>query len=111
MNRTETLFASYYAPGREAFKEKRPRILTSITLLDILANGVAIRVHREAVGGFDCGIRSSLVVSVRKPARYPQKGWSAVQYILSDKEEAKAILLANKLAQREIAKISIEAIA
>lgn len=108
MNNTERLLSSYYATQRNDFKEKRKTNLSSITLLDIVANGTAIRVFKESAASFDNGVSRRVVVSVR---RFSSAGWTAVQKIFPISQLETAIVYANKMAQKEISRESLAAIA
>ncbi|HHT4259150.1 TPA: hypothetical protein ACTYZB_004817 [Klebsiella variicola] len=108
MNNTERLLSAYYATKRNEFKEKRKTTLSSLTLLDIIANGSAVRVFKESVGCFDEGISNRVVVSVR---RRHGSGWVAVQKMFPVLQLETAILYANKMAQKVISIESVSAIA
>lgn len=109
MNNTERLLSAYYATKRNEFKEKRKTNLSSITLLDVVANGTAIRVFKENSTSFDCGVSRRIVVSVRRSKL--KSGWSAVQKIFPISQLETAIVYANKMAQKEISRESLAAIA
>ncbi len=109
MNNTERLLSSYYATQRNEFKEKRKTNLSSVTLLDIVANGTAIRVFKESTASFDNGVSSRVVVSVRRSKL--KSGWAAVQKIFPISQLETAIVYANKMAQKEISRESLAAIA
>lgn len=109
MNNTERLLSSYYATQRNEFKEKRKTNLSSVTLLDIVANGTAIRVFKENTASFDNGVSSRVVVSVRRSKL--KSGWTAVQKIFPISQLETAIVYANKMAQKEISRESLAAIA
>ncbi len=109
MNNTERLLTSYYATQRNEFKEKRKTNLSSVTLLDIVANGTAIRVFKENTASFDNGVSSRVVVSVRRSKL--KSGWAAVQKIFPISQLETAIVYANKMAQKEISRESLAAIA
>lgn len=109
MNNTERLFAAYYATQRNTFKEERNSIVSIVTLLDIVANGSAIRVFKESTVSFDDGISRRVVVSVRRSKL--KSGWTAVQKIFPISQLETAILYANKMAQKEISRESLAAIA
>lgn len=109
MNKTERLFSAYHAAKREGFKETRKTNVSSTTLLDILANGTAIRVFKESVSSIESGVSRRVVVSVRH--RRLSSGWSAVQQIFPISQLETAILYANKMAQKEISRESLAAIA
>lgn len=109
MNNTERLLSSYYATQRNDFKEKRKTNLSSTTLLDIVANGTAIRVFKESAASFDNGVSRRVVVSVRRSKL--KSGWAAVQKIFPISQLETAILYANKMAQKEISRESLAAIA
>lgn len=109
MNNTERLFAAYYATQRNTFKEERNSLVSIVTLLDIVANGSAIRVFKESTVSFDDGISRRVVVSVRRSKL--KSGWTAVQRIFPISQLETAILYANKMAQKEISRESLAAIA
>lgn len=108
MNNTERLLSAYYATKRNEFKEKRKTNLSSVTLLDVVANGTVIRVFKENTVSFDSGVSRRVVVSVR---RFSSAGWTAVQKIFPISQLETAILYANKMAQKEISRESLAAIA
>lgn len=109
MNNTERLFSAYHTAKRKEFKETRKTNLSSLTLLGILANGTAIRVFKESATSFDNGVSRRVVVSVRRT--HLKSGWSAVQKIFPISQLETAILYANKMAQKEISRESLAAIA
>ena len=109
MNNTERLFAAYYATQRNTFKEERNSLVSIVTLLDIVANGTAIRVFKESAASFDNGVSRRVVVSVRRSKL--KSGWTAVQKIFPISQLETAILYANKMAQKEISRESLAAIA
>ncbi|MEG8915507.1 hypothetical protein U4S76_08315 [Klebsiella pneumoniae] len=109
MNNTERLFAAYYATQRNTFKEERNSLVSIVTLLDIVANGSAIRVFKESTASFDNGVSSRVVVSVRRSKL--KSGWAAVQKIFPISQLETAIVYANKMAQKEISRESLAAIA
>ncbi|HBR4931469.1 TPA: hypothetical protein MAM93_004917 [Klebsiella pneumoniae] len=83
--------------------------MSSTTLLDIVANGTAIRVFKESAASFDNGVSRRVVVSVRRSKL--KSGWTAVQKIFPISQLETAILYANKMAQKEISRESLAAIA
>ncbi|SBW72890.1 Uncharacterised protein [Klebsiella pneumoniae] len=105
MNNTERLFAAFYATQRNTFKEERNSLVSIVTLLDIVANGSAIRVFKESTVSFDDGISRRVVVSVRRSKL--KSGWTAVQKIFPISQLETAILYANKMAQKEISRESV----
>lgn len=109
MNNTERQLSSYYATQRNEFKEKRKTNLSSVTLLDIVANGTVIRVFKESTASFDSGVSRRVVVSVRRSKL--KSGWTAVQKLFPISQLETAILYANKMAQKEISRESLAAIA
>ncbi|SVM29420.1 Uncharacterised protein [Klebsiella pneumoniae] len=109
MNNTERLLSSYYATQRNEFKEKRKTNLSCVTLLDIVANGTVIRVFKESTASFDSGVSRRVVVSVRRSKL--KSGWTAVQKLFPISQLETAILYANKMAQKEISRESLAAIA
>ncbi|HBT4799502.1 TPA: hypothetical protein MB324_004108 [Klebsiella pneumoniae] len=109
MNNTERMLSSYYAMQRNEFKEKRKTNLSCITLLDIVANGTVIRVFKESTASFDSGVSRRVVVSVRRSKL--KSGWTAVQKLFPISQLETAILYANKMAQKEISRESLAAIA
>lgn len=109
MNNIERLLSSYYATQRNEFKEKRKTNLSCVTLLDIVANGTVIRVFKESTASFDNGVSRRVVVSVRRSKL--KSGWTAVQKIFPISQLETAILYANKMAQKEISRESLAAIA
>nr|UVY41849.1 MAG: hypothetical protein [Bacteriophage sp.] len=109
MNNTDRLFSAYHIAKRAEFKETRKTNTSSLTLLDILANGTAIRVFKECSVSFDSGSSHRVVVSVRRSGL--KSGWSAVQRIFPISQLETAILYANKMAQKEISRESLAAIA
>lgn len=104
----DSKLVKHYESNKEQIRQNRPRVLTSVTLLDILANGTAIRLFREAIGGKDATINNRLVISVRRPLK---KGWTSVQHTLPADQMQEALLRANQIAQMEIQRVSIAAIA
>ncbi|SWZ02908.1 Uncharacterised protein [Klebsiella pneumoniae] len=109
MNNIERLLSSYYATQRNEFKEKRKTNLSCVTLLDIVANGTVIRVFKESTASFDNGVSRRVVVSVRRSKL--KSGWTAVQKIFPISQLETAIVYANKMAQKEISRESLAAIA
>lgn len=109
MNNTERLLSSYYATQRNEFKEKRKTNLSCVNLLDIVANGTVIRVFKESTASFDSGVSRRVVVSVRRSKL--KSGWTAVQKLFPISQLETAILYANKMAQKEISRESLAAIA
>ncbi|WP_256682401.1 hypothetical protein [Klebsiella grimontii] len=109
MNNTERLFSAYHTAKRADFKATSKTITSSLTLLDILANGTAIRVFKECSVSFESGLSPRVVVSVRRSRL--KSGWSAVQRIFPISQLETAILYANKMAQKEISRESLAAIA
>lgn len=109
MNNTERLLSSYYATQRNEFKGKRKTNLSCVTLLDIVANGTVIRVFKESTASFDSGVSHRVVVSVRRSKL--KSGWTAVQKLFPISQLETAILYANKMAQKEISRESLAAIA
>lgn len=108
MTKIEAHLMAYYKANKEQIRQECPRVLTSVTLLDILANGTAICLFREAIGGKDATINNRLVISVRRPLK---KGWTWIQHTLPADQMQEALLRANQIAQLEIQRVSIAAIA
>ncbi|EEO1593027.1 MULTISPECIES: hypothetical protein [Citrobacter] len=88
--------------------KEKPAVLSQLTLLDIIANGTAIRLFKETFVSFDNGSRARYVMSVRRQNR---RGWMAKQIIWPEGELKQALLEANKVAQQEIQRASLMATA
>lgn len=109
MTYTENLFSAYHAAKREEFKASRMTVVPGLTLLDILANGTAVRVFKENVCNSAGLVSQRVVVNVRRTRL--KAGWSGVQKIFPISQLETAILYANKMAQKEISRVSLAAIA
>lgn len=88
-------------------RKDKPAVLGSITLLDIVANGTAIRLFKETVVVFGETSRKRIVMSVR---RYSAKV-VAKQVIWPESDLELALLEVNKVAQQEIQRATTLAIA
>lgn len=89
-------------------RKEKPTAMSQLTLLDIIANGTAIRLFKETLVSFDNGCRTRYVMSVR---RQNGGGWMAKQIIWPEGELEHALLEANKVAQQEIQRVSLLATA
>jgi hypothetical protein len=89
-------------------RKDKPAVLGSITLLDIVANGTAIRLFKETVVVFGETSRKRIVMNVR---RHSGKGWVAKQVIWPESDLELALLEVNKVAQQEIQRATTLAIA
>ncbi|CAH3952106.1 hypothetical protein I9Y19_004053 [Citrobacter freundii] len=89
-------------------RKEKPTAMNQLTLLDIIANGTAIRLFKETLVSFDNGSRTRYVMSVRRPSG---RGWMAKQIIWPEGELEQALLEANKVAQQEIQRASLLATA
>lgn len=89
-------------------RKEKPTVMSQLTLLDIIANGTAIRLFKETLVSFDNGSRTRYVMSVR---RQSGRGWMAKQIIWPEGELEQALLEANKVAQQEIQRASLLATA
>lgn len=89
-------------------RKDKPAVLGSITLLDIVANGTAIRLFKETVVVFGDTSRKRIVMNVR---RHSGKGWVAKQVIWPASDLELALLEVNKVAQQEIQRATTLAIA
>ncbi len=89
-------------------RKDKPAVLGSITLLDIVANGTAIRLFKETVVVFGETSRKRIVMNVR---RHSGKGWVAKQVIWPASDLELALLEVNKVAQQEIQRATTLAIA
>lgn len=84
-------------------RKEKPTVMSQLTLLDIIANGTAIRLFKETLVSFDNGSRTRYVMSVR---RQSGRWWMAKQIIWPEGELEQALLEANKVAQQEIQRAS-----
>lgn len=89
-------------------RKVKPNVVSQLTLLDIIANGTAIRLFEETLVSFDNVSRARYVMSVR---RQSGRGWMAKQLIWPEGELESALLEANKVAQQEIQRASLMATA
>lgn len=89
-------------------RKEKPTAMPQLTLLDIIANGTAIRLFKETLVSFDNGSRTRYVMSVR---RQRGRGWVSKQMIWPEEELELALLEANKAAQQEIQRVSLQATA
>ncbi|EMB8467699.1 TPA: hypothetical protein ACXNQJ_004836 [Enterobacter hormaechei] len=89
-------------------KKARPTLLKQLTLLDVIANGTSIRLFKETLVTFENGARSRYVLSVRRQGK---TGWVSKQMIWPEGELELALLEANKAAQQEIQRVSLQATA
>ncbi|ELY3541552.1 hypothetical protein SNQ26_003674 [Cronobacter malonaticus] len=87
-------------------RKAKPEIAHQLTLLDIIANGTAIRLFKETVVSEDT--RTRYVMSIRRPSG---RGWMAKQIIWPAGKLEQALLEANKVAQQEIQRVSLLATA
>ena len=108
MNNTERLFSEYFHAKRENSRRKRPAREMKTTLLDVQTNGTVISVFKEK-SILNCGPSIRIVVAVRRQ-RFGF-GWSGLQKLFPVSQLETAILYANKLAQNEISRQSLVAIA
>lgn len=89
-------------------RKERPAIVGQITLLDIIANGTAIRLFTETLASIDDGVKKRYILNVRRQCG---RGWMAKQIIWPEGELEQALLEANKVAQQEIQRASLLATA
>ncbi len=89
-------------------RKEKPTAMSQLALLDIIANGTAIRLFKETLVSFDNGSRTRYVMSVR---RQSGRGWMAKQIIWPEGGLEQALLEANKAAQQEIQRASLLATA
>lgn len=89
-------------------RKDKPAVLGSITLLDIVANGTAIRLFKEIVVVYGETSRKRIVMNVR---RHSGKGWVAKQVIWPESDLELALLEVNKVTQQEIQRATTLAIA
>lgn len=89
-------------------KKDRPTLLKQLTLLDVIANGTSIRLFKETLATFENGARSRYVMSVRRQGK---TGWVSKQMIWPEGKLELALLEANKAAQQEIQRVSLQATA
>ncbi|ENL8728930.1 hypothetical protein AB6I73_003890 [Citrobacter amalonaticus] len=89
-------------------RKEKPAVLNQLTLLDVIANGTAIRLFKETLASFESGSRTRYVLSVR---RQNGRGWQSRQDIWPEGELEQALLAANKVAQQEIQRASLLATA
>lgn len=109
MNDIERHLSDFYAANRDTVRSKRPADVVKSTLLDIMANGTAIQVFREKLVDFRGESPTRIVVTVRRQRL--NAGWSGVQRLFPVSQLETAIVYANKLAQNEISRQSLVAIA
>ncbi|EAR5803654.1 hypothetical protein ABL037_004318 [Salmonella enterica] len=86
----------------QPLKEK-PVTLNQLTLLDVIANGTAIRLFRETLVSFDRNSSTRYVMSVR---RHHKNGWIAKQIIWPEDKLEQALIEANKTVQQEVQRVS-----
>ncbi|WBM72974.1 hypothetical protein OH773_22290 (plasmid) [Buttiauxella sp. WJP83] len=89
-------------------RKERPSTTSQMTLLDIVANGTAIRLFKETIVSIDIGVKKRYVMSVR---RQSGRGWIAKQVIWPEGELELALLEVNKVAQQEIQRVTVLATA
>lgn len=86
----------------QPLKEK-PVMVNQLTLLDVIANGTAIRLFRETLVSFDKNSSTRYVMSVR---RHNKNGWMAKQMIWAEDKLEQALIEANKIVQQEVQRVS-----
>ena len=88
--------------------KEKPALVAEITLLDIVANGTSIRLFRETAVSFDKNTFTRYVMNVR---RQRGKGWMAFQRMWPEHQLELALMEVNRVAQQEIQRASVMAIA
>ncbi len=110
--RKQVVYGVHYEKCDDCFTEcgqprkTKPEVAHQLTLLDIIANGTAIRLFKETVVSEDT--RTRYVMSIRRPSG---RGWMAKQIIWPAGKLEQALLEANKVAQQEIQRVSLLATA
>lgn len=94
------------AEGQE--RKEKPTLMGHLTLLDIVANGTSIRLFREKAITFDAGNFTRYVMVVR---RQRGRGWMSVQKMWPEDQLEPALMEANRVAQQEIQRASVQAVA
>lgn len=89
-------------------RKEKPALVAQLTLLDIVANGTSIRLFRETAVSFDKNTITRYVMNVR---RQRGKGWVAFQRMWPEHQLELALMEVNRVAQQEIQRASVMAIA